>query len=578
MAHGDTTRVEGVKIVMLKGEKGDTGYPTEEQVALALEEMGDTLINPWMDANADVSIDNWLDEHPEATTTVQDDSLTTAKYKNESVTEEKIDSEYKNILAKKSALALGANQPELKCILAELRHTETDAEENVSYYGLYRLAGADYYETYVALQGGCYNSDTGHFVLALVDSNFINGILVELDMNFDVVRRSEPLAIGHANGMAYNPNTGKIYVVTGSTGENANNVVIINSANLTIDSVKNIGYVSWHIAYDQDNDVYYIGNSSVLNKYDESFNLISSIPMNMEYDGDGFIGGNGLFVYNGQCYYMGYMRDSLDLVYTGLYINTFDESGNVQSLGRYTLLENSDEPENVCIVGDIGYIFSGQNWFRVYKLSVNPTHISEPRTEYFGRGDRIPRNTDLNDYVIQGKYHCSSSSVASTLLNVPYKASGFTLYVTSQTWLGLRQETIYSTGDKFERIYDNNTASWTNWKKIIIAGDVDNVDKTTSVPNSASTIVETISVPVDKIAYISVIAEFPSNATGRRMLSVNDKWISSANAVSGDSTRLNGSMIVDNRGGSAIKYVNIRAYQSSGSAMNVTTRTNYILI
>lgn len=36
------------------------------------------------------SVDNWLDEHPEATTTVQDNSLDTPKYKNRSVTGEKI--------------------------------------------------------------------------------------------------------------------------------------------------------------------------------------------------------------------------------------------------------------------------------------------------------------------------------------------------------------------------------------------------------------------------------------------------------------------------------------------------------
>ena len=40
--------------------------------------------------DAEQYISNWLDEHPEATTTVQDDSLTTLKYKNSSVTSEKI--------------------------------------------------------------------------------------------------------------------------------------------------------------------------------------------------------------------------------------------------------------------------------------------------------------------------------------------------------------------------------------------------------------------------------------------------------------------------------------------------------
>ena len=40
--------------------------------------------------DVDESVQNWLDEHPEATTTVQDNSLTTVKYRDGSVTESKI--------------------------------------------------------------------------------------------------------------------------------------------------------------------------------------------------------------------------------------------------------------------------------------------------------------------------------------------------------------------------------------------------------------------------------------------------------------------------------------------------------
>lgn len=59
-----------VRVLMLKGEKGDPGVPTDEQVHEA--------------------VDDWLTDHPEATTTVQDDSLTTAKYKDSSVTTPKL--------------------------------------------------------------------------------------------------------------------------------------------------------------------------------------------------------------------------------------------------------------------------------------------------------------------------------------------------------------------------------------------------------------------------------------------------------------------------------------------------------
>lgn len=51
-------------------EWADVGLPTDAQTAQA--------------------VSDWLDDHPEATTTVQDDSLTTAKYKNGSVTTPKI--------------------------------------------------------------------------------------------------------------------------------------------------------------------------------------------------------------------------------------------------------------------------------------------------------------------------------------------------------------------------------------------------------------------------------------------------------------------------------------------------------
>ncbi len=52
-----------VKIVMVKGDKGDVGNPTDAQVETAVNE--------------------WLNDHPEATTTVQDGSITEAKLAND---------------------------------------------------------------------------------------------------------------------------------------------------------------------------------------------------------------------------------------------------------------------------------------------------------------------------------------------------------------------------------------------------------------------------------------------------------------------------------------------------------------
>lgn len=81
---------EDVKVMMLKGEKGDTGYPTDAQVQTAvddwLDESGGQLITPWMNTHGadaiETSVDSWLDDHPEATTTVQDGAITEAKLDN----------------------------------------------------------------------------------------------------------------------------------------------------------------------------------------------------------------------------------------------------------------------------------------------------------------------------------------------------------------------------------------------------------------------------------------------------------------------------------------------------------------
>lgn len=56
----DTTTFGPVQILMLKGEQGEPGKPTDEQVTSA--------------------VNAWLDEHPEATTTVQDGSIAAEKF------------------------------------------------------------------------------------------------------------------------------------------------------------------------------------------------------------------------------------------------------------------------------------------------------------------------------------------------------------------------------------------------------------------------------------------------------------------------------------------------------------------
>lgn len=81
-----------VKVLMLKGEQGDP--PSDAQVESAvdswLDENGQQVISPWMDENGVDTIDDWMNAHPEATTTVQDNSITTVKIMDGQITKGKL--------------------------------------------------------------------------------------------------------------------------------------------------------------------------------------------------------------------------------------------------------------------------------------------------------------------------------------------------------------------------------------------------------------------------------------------------------------------------------------------------------
>ena len=70
--------IDKIKLLTLRGPKGETGYPTPEQVQAA--------------------VDAWLEDHPEATTTVQDGAITTVKLADNAVTEDKLSESLQSLL------------------------------------------------------------------------------------------------------------------------------------------------------------------------------------------------------------------------------------------------------------------------------------------------------------------------------------------------------------------------------------------------------------------------------------------------------------------------------------------------
>ena len=98
----EADKINDVKVVMVKGEKGDVGYPTDAQVETA--------------------VDEWLTAHPEVTTTVQDGSITEAKLANDvkGMFDEKADAIIKTSSGDIASFTDGGNGLLVKSLIANI--------------------------------------------------------------------------------------------------------------------------------------------------------------------------------------------------------------------------------------------------------------------------------------------------------------------------------------------------------------------------------------------------------------------------------------------------------------------------
>ena len=97
LADGSTAKYDAGSLVNLDETVSLAGYAPDAKAVgdrlTDVENLAETLNEGGLELKDDViatNVEDWLDDHPEATTTVQDDSLTTAKYKDNSVTTAKL--------------------------------------------------------------------------------------------------------------------------------------------------------------------------------------------------------------------------------------------------------------------------------------------------------------------------------------------------------------------------------------------------------------------------------------------------------------------------------------------------------
>lgn len=171
---------------------------------------------------------------------------------------------------------------------------------------IYDESNEDYYD----LQGGCYVGD-GKAIKALVKTD--NDVkLVEFNLSTGVVIRSAVLGLGHCNGLAYDPEAGKIYA-SGLTGDYANNLYVIDYDTLTIDEtlVLNVGenYTVASPAIDPVTGKMYISAEYYVNPHnikffemDKETHALTEIAVNDPFNLLGITSNNQITAYNGVIY------------------------------------------------------------------------------------------------------------------------------------------------------------------------------------------------------------------------------------------------------------------------------------
>lgn len=205
-------------------------------------------------AEIQAAVNEWLDEHPEATTTVEDGSITVKKLSND------VQADFGALLANPLSLSYG----------------------NTKYFDMRTIQGPDYVSTtdYAGLQSFAFNSINNHLLLGFRGGASItsNGLLVEVDKDFNVIQRKQ-IDLEHCNDITFNPKTNKYYVASGSENKV---VYVINPSTLALDNTITLSGLEYGLAqlsYKETDDVY-IGTEYSTNKtylLDSDFQIVKSL-------------------------------------------------------------------------------------------------------------------------------------------------------------------------------------------------------------------------------------------------------------------------------------------------------------
>lgn len=395
-------------------------------------------------------INEWLDEHPEATTTVQDHSIDQVK-----LTE--------NLLNK----VMNGFEFDQKTVIHKRKFSTTLTENS----------------NIVTQQGSAYNSIKDTFLIAYINNNSADTVmLVEISISGEdvtVLRRAlySNGELGHANDITYNPRTNKYYVIT--TVDNAETcaLAVVNPEtlnienNITLDLGDGYDDINWTIAYDDVNNVYYSTSHSNIRCYDNNFTLTKVMPFDDQNGVEGFTTFKPII--QCACMYKGLLAIAVVFYYQSpssakiVLHNT--EDGRVVCSFSYLSQFVREELEGMSVRNDVLYgICGGDESFSIQQFSFNDVIATPAAMSLFKAGQHIPVNSNLDDFINVGKYCCDNTAEARTLTNVPFNHAGFSLYVINNSVSYAFQIAIANVSVPiiYMREYNSDTNRWLPWYSI----------------------------------------------------------------------------------------------------------------
>jgi len=397
-------------------------------------------------------VNTWLDNHPEATTTVQDGSISRKKLND-------------NIQGLLSSFRLNG--------------FSSSFEASAAFSDLEIPSGYSFQ---------CGTFDTKRSLYYFVFTNDETVKIVTMSQSFEFVAVHDISGAYHGNDITYNSNDDMLLLATMTDA-----ILIINPNDFTIESY-NFGERVSFISYDENEDVYYIGNTDstcVFYKCDSQLNKIETFSSFSEESVRQLLAlaANQHLVMQATCM----INDDLYIVaYTWSTASQINDAGYIILITgdqnyavKLTTSFAGEEPESIVINGSECYMLSWRHLYVEDELIVSRLSGADGlvfASDSYFRGEPLA-NVDLNNVIGPGNYFSKNTASTSTIQNAPVQTS-FSMMVRSQGYENIRQivfaddatglytRTIYpSTGyiENWYKVEMRNTIS--DWQSFRLTGD-----------------------------------------------------------------------------------------------------------